>query len=111
LPSKVKKLVLVTSKAHPLNKHFTKIARKLAEEFSTELEVREEDYMYLIKYGDTDELGMAWVPQLLAELDSGEVIKVLTQPNLNSQGNVNEDRDLQVSLENIRKALTRQDTA
>ncbi len=102
---KVRKFVLVTSKAHPLNKHFTKLAKKLTEEFDAELEVREEDYMYLIKYGDTDELGMAWIPQLLAELDDGEVIKVLTQPNLDSQGNVDEDRDYQASLENLRKVL------
>ena len=101
----VKKFVLVTSKAHPLNKHFTKLARRLAEEFNAELEIKEEDYMYLIKYGDTDELGMAWVPQLLAELDSGQVVKVLTQPNLDSQGNVDEEKDYQVSVDRLKKAL------
>ena len=102
---KVKKFVLVTSKTHPLNKHFTKLAKKLAEEFSAGLEIKEEDYMYLIKYGDTDELGMAWVPQLLAELDNGQVIKVLTQPNLDSQGNVDEEKDYQVSVERLKKTL------
>ncbi len=90
---KVRKLILVTAKHHPLHKYFVKLAERLAKEFSLDLEIREEDYVYLIKYGDTDEFGMAWVPQLLAEAEEGSIIKVLTKVSLDSQGRLQEDED------------------
>ncbi|MEM2196457.1 MAG: hypothetical protein QW290_05205, partial [Sulfolobales archaeon] len=64
-----------------------------------------EDYLFLIEHGDTDEYGMAWLPQLLAELDSGEIVKVLTKPVLDSMGNLSKDNDIGASIANIEKAI------
>ncbi len=77
--ARVTKLVLDTIKHHPLHKKWVELAQKLAEELGVELEVREEDYVYAIEHGDTDEIGMAWLPQLFAVTDSGEVKLVLSQ--------------------------------
>jgi len=77
--ARVVKLVLDTIKHHPLHKMWLKLAQDLAGELGVELEVKEEDYVYAINHGDTDELGMAWLPQLFAVLDDGSVKLVLSQ--------------------------------
>ena len=74
---KIVKIVLDTAKFHPLHKAWLSLAEKLAKELNVELEVKEEDYMYAIEHGKTDDLGMAALPQLFAVLDNGEVKLVL----------------------------------
>ncbi|GAB6148684.1 hypothetical protein [Stetteria hydrogenophila] len=76
---RVVKLVLDTAKHHPLHKAWVKLAQRLAEEHGLELEVKEEDYVYAVEHGDTDELGMAWLPQLFAVLEDGTVKVVLSR--------------------------------
>ena len=76
---KLKKIILDTIEFHPLHKAWVELARRLAEENGVELEVRKEDYVFAITYGDTDDLGMAWLPQLFVELDNGDVRLVLSQ--------------------------------
>lgn len=74
---KIKKLVLDTAEFHPLHKAWVKLAEKLAKELGVELEVKKEDYVYAIEHGLTDDLGMAALPQLFAELEDGTVKLVL----------------------------------
>jgi len=74
---KIVKLVLDTAKFHPLHKAWLSLAEKLAGELGVELEVKEEDYMYAIEHGKTDDLGMAALPQLFAVLEDGTVKLVL----------------------------------
>ncbi len=78
----IKKLILVTAKFHPLHKVFTRITDILAERLNVEKEVKYEDYIFLAKYGEKDEFGMAGTPQLLVEFDDGRILPVLTQGNL-----------------------------
>lgn len=102
---RLSRLILVTADHHPLHKYFKEIAEELSKKYGVPLEVRVEDYLFLIQYGDTDEFGMAWVPQLLAQLDTGEIVKVLTKPVLDSMGNISKENDLRESTQNIEKAL------
>lgn len=102
---KLSRLILVTADHHPLHKYFKELAEELSKKYGVPLEVRTEDYLFLIEHGDTDEYGMAWVPQLLAELDSGEIVKVLTKPVLDSAGNISRENDINTSMENIEKAV------
>jgi hypothetical protein len=76
---KVVKLVLDTEDFHPLHKNWMNLAQQLAKELNVELEVKKEDYVYAISYGDKDDLGMAWLPQLFAQLENGEVKLVMSQ--------------------------------
>lgn len=82
---KIKKLILVTAEHHPLHKYFTMLTKKVADELKVDVEVREEDYLFLIEHGDTDELGMAWIPQILAELDDGKIILLLSKAPFDSE--------------------------
>lgn len=74
---KIKKLVLDTAEFHPLHKAWMKLAEKLSRELGVELEVKKEDYTYAIEHGLTDDLGMASLPQLFAEMEDGSVELVL----------------------------------
>jgi hypothetical protein len=103
--AKLSRLILVTADHHPLHKYFKEIAEELIKKYGVPLEVRMEDYLFLIQYGDTDEFGMAWVPQLLAQLDTGEIVKVLTKPVLDSMGNISKENDLRESTRNIERAI------
>ena len=66
-----KKLILVTAEHHPYHSKWMKLAKDVSEELGLELEVKYEDYIFVIEHGVTDELGMAGLPQLLVEYDDG----------------------------------------
>lgn len=70
------KLVLVTAEHHPHHKLWVELVESIAKESGLEYEIRIEDYVLLVEHGDTDEYGMAWLPQLLVQLDNG-MYKVL----------------------------------
>jgi len=76
---KIKKLILVTAEHHPHHRYFLKLLDRLSKEFEVDKDVKLEDYVFLINYGETDEFGMAWVPQLLIELENGEIKPILTR--------------------------------
>lgn len=75
----VKKIVLVTAKHLPQHKYFEAIARELASELGVELEVLEEDYVFVNMYGEKDEFGLAWLPQLFAVTSDDLVKPILTR--------------------------------
>jgi len=77
--AKVKKIILDTAEFHPLHKAWLNLAKRLAEEFGAELEVKKEDYLFAIDHGQTDDLGMASLPQLFVELDDGRIVLVLAE--------------------------------
>ena len=77
--AKARKVVLVTATHHPLHQEWKKIAERVASELGVEIEIREDDYIYVNEYGDKDEYGMAWLPQLFVELDDGRVVLLLSK--------------------------------
>ncbi len=103
--AKLDRLILVTADHHPLHKYFKELSEELGRRYGVPVEVRVEDYLFLIEHGDTDEYGMAWLPQLLARLDTGKIVRVLTKPVLDSLGNISKENDLRTSIENIEKAI------
>ncbi|MEM1525719.1 MAG: hypothetical protein QXH10_01810 [Ignisphaera sp.] len=80
----IEKLVLVTASYLPQHKHFKKLAEELSKELNVELEVKEEDYEYVSTYGEKDEFGMAWLPQLFAIVD-GNAMPILTKFPINEK--------------------------
>lgn len=83
--SKLRKLILVTADHHPLHKYFMMLTDRVASELKVDKEVKYEDYLFLIEHGETDELGMAWLPQLLAELDDGRIVLLLSRAPFDTQ--------------------------
>jgi len=101
----LKKIYLVTATHHPYHDLWSKLARELADKMNTELEVRYEDYVFLIEHGDTDEYGMAWVPQILAEFTDGSIIPLLSQLPLNEALKPDPDKAIEIMVNKIREYL------
>jgi hypothetical protein len=95
MPS-VKKIVLVTAEHHPYHKLWVRMAEKISKELNVPLDVKIEDYVYVNEYGDKDEFGMAWLPQILAELDDGSVRVLLSQLPLNQALQPDEEKALEI---------------
>jgi len=91
------KLILVTAKDHPHHKLWSRLAEEVAKETGLPLETRIEDYLLLTEHGDTDDLGMPWLPQLLVEMDDGSIKPLLSRLPLNNA--------LQPDLEQAKKQI------
>ncbi|MEM0153751.1 MAG: hypothetical protein QXJ56_01375 [Ignisphaera sp.] len=93
----IKKIILVTAKHLPQHKYFEKLANELANELNVELSIVEEDYVFVNTYGEKDELGLAWLPQLFVVIDS--MIKpVLTRLPIN-------ERTLEFDMEKAKQMI------
>lgn len=80
----IEKLILVTATHMPQHKYFKKLAEELSKELKIGLEVREEDYVFVSIYGEKDEFGMSWLPQLFVVVN-GEIKPVLTKFPINEK--------------------------
>ncbi|MEM4502700.1 MAG: hypothetical protein QXV42_04560, partial [Ignisphaera sp.] len=80
----IEKFILVTATHMPQHKHFKKLAEELSKELKIDLEIREEDYVFVSAYGEKDEFGMSWLPQLFAVVD-GEIKPILTKFPINEK--------------------------
>ncbi|MET1160620.1 MAG: hypothetical protein ABWW65_06635, partial [Thermoprotei archaeon] len=99
---KVKKIYLVTATHHPYHELWTKLAKELAEKLGVELEIKYEDYVFLIEHGDTDEYGMAWVPQILAETEDGTITVLLSQLPLDNTLKPDPTKALEIMMNKIK---------
>jgi len=95
----IKKIILVTAAHHPLHKLWVKLLDEVSASLNVEKEIRYEDYVLLVEHGDTDEYGMAWVPQMLAELDDGSIKLLLSKMPL--------DKNLQPDYEKAKEEVLR----
>ncbi len=101
--TRVKKLILVTATHHPLHGLWMKLVEEIASELGLDKEVRYEDYVILTEYGDTDEFGMAWLPQLLAELEDGSIKLIMSQMPLNEALQPDYEKAREVILSKIKE--------
>ncbi|MEZ0289659.1 MAG: hypothetical protein ABWJ42_01030 [Sulfolobales archaeon] len=79
-----KRVVLDDASHHPQHREFNELAKWLSERLGVELKILEEDYVYVNEYGEKDEFGFGWLPQLFVELDDGRVILVLSKIPFNT---------------------------
>jgi hypothetical protein len=100
----VRKLILVTAEHHPLHRVWVNVAEQVAAELDAELEIREEDYVFLNMYGDKDEYGMAWLPQLFAEMSDGSIILLLSKMPLTADHKPDTNRAVTEALAKLRSA-------
>lgn len=89
---KVSKVVIVTADHHPYHKLWLKLAERLSNMIKAPLEVKIEDYVYLVEHGDKDEFGMSWLPQILVELEDGSVHWLLSRLPLDERLNPDEEK-------------------
>ncbi len=95
------KLILVTADYHPYHRMWVKIAEEVSKETGLPLETRIEDYAFLVEHGDTDEYGMAWLPQLLAQLDDGSYTVLLSRLPLNEKLQADPEQAKRIILEKL----------
>ncbi len=97
------KLILVTAKDHPQHKLWIRLLDEVAKETGLEKEVKIEDYLLLTEHGDTDELGMPWLPQLLVQLDNGEIKVLISRLPLNKALQPDVEQAKKIVLEKLRE--------
>ncbi|UNQ74251.1 hypothetical protein [Infirmifilum sp. NZ] len=73
------KIVFVGASWASFNDKLKKICQEIAASRGLEFEEREEDYVFLTKYGEKDELGGADIPQVFVVYDDGQVRHILTK--------------------------------
>ncbi len=97
-------MVLVTAKHLPQHRYFEKLAKELSSKLGVDLEIREEDYEFLSNYGQKDEFGMAWAPQLFVVLEDGSVKIVLSQLPIDATTlKIDLEKAKAEALENLKK--------
>ncbi len=99
------KIILVTAEHHPYHKMWMRIAEKVAKKLEATLEVRKEDYLFVVEHGETDEYGMAGLPQIIAQYPDGTYKPLLSQLPLNEKYKPDEDKAVE---EAVKKALEQQ---
>ena len=76
---KIVRIILDELPHHPHHRLWKQLAERLSKELGVPLEVITEDYVFAIEHGETDDLGMASLPQLFVELEGGRVELVLSR--------------------------------
>lgn len=101
----VKKFILVTATHLPYHDKWVKLAQDLSRELGVDFEIKEEDYVFAIEHGKTDDLGMAGLPQLFAELDDGRIVVLLWEIPLNEKYDADFDKAREVVLARIKEVV------
>ncbi len=84
--AKPKKIILVGANWASFHNKLKRICKEIADEKGLDFEEKIEDFVFLTKYGEKDELGGADIPQVFIEYDDGTIKHVLTKvPVVGSQ--------------------------
>jgi len=81
----VRKVIVVSSKTHPLHRFIEKLCEAVSEELKVPYEIKLEDYVFLTQYGAKDEYGFTFLPQVFVEYEDGKVELVLSEVPLNER--------------------------
>lgn len=81
----VKKVIVITTDWAPFSDKVIKICEEEVKRVGADFEIRKDDWVFLTRYGELDELGGADVPQVFVE-DDGRVKHVLTKVPIDAAG-------------------------
>ncbi len=98
---KIKKIIVVTAQWEPLSSRVLKIGSQIGEKCGLDIDKKAEDWSFLKKYGEKDELGGADIPQVFIELEDGSIIHVLTKLPLTEEGKADEEKAEKIIEEKI----------
>ncbi|AKG38006.1 MAG: hypothetical protein ACPLRJ_07350 [Infirmifilum uzonense] len=73
------KIIFVGASWADFNKELKSISQEVAKSKGLEFEEKQEDYVFLTKYGEKDEFGGADIPQVFVVYDNGKIKHVLTK--------------------------------
>lgn len=77
--SEPEKIIFVGASWASFNDKLKKICQEIAQQKGIGFEEREEDYVFLTRYGEKDELGGADIPQVFIAYKDGRIRHILTK--------------------------------
>jgi hypothetical protein len=81
-----KKLIAVIAEWETASKYVKKLVEEVSKNLNITLEVRNEDWDFLVTYGQKDEFGGVEVPQVFIEDDKGNIKFIMGRVPLDDEG-------------------------
>ncbi len=82
----VKKIIAVIAEWETSSKYVKKLVEEVSNETNLELEIRQEDWEFLVNYGQKDEYGGVEVPQVFLVDDKGNIKHIMGRVPLDENG-------------------------
>lgn len=98
---KIKKIIAVVADWEQSSKYVKKLIEEISKEKNIEIEFKEEDWDFLVKYGEKDEFGGVDIPQVFVEFENGKIKFIMGRVPLNEEGKP----DLEAGKKKIEKIL------
>jgi len=102
----VRRVILATAEYDPLKSKAVRLCREICDAYNLELQVLDEDWDFLIKYGERDEIGGIDLPQIFIEYEDGKIEHVMTRFPLNKKGKIDYIKAKDILEEKIREEKT-----
>ncbi len=99
---KAKKIILVGANWAPFHNKLKKICEEIAKEKGINFEEKIEDWMFLKRFGEKDELGGTDIPQVFIEYKDGEIVHAITKVPLSDNGNPDYEQAKEIILSKIK---------
>jgi len=97
-----KKIIAVIAEWEASSKYVKKIVEEISKETNLELEIKEEDWEFLVNYGVKDEFGGVEVPQVFLQDTNGNIKFVMGRVPLDDEGKPDLEKAKQILREAIK---------
>ncbi|HLI47045.1 MAG TPA: hypothetical protein VKU94_07625 [Geobacterales bacterium] len=97
-----KKIIAVIAEWEASSKYVKKIVEEISKEMNIEIEIKEEDWEFLVNYGVKDEFGGVEVPQVFLQDDSGKIKFLMGRVPLDSEGKPDLEKAKQIIKDAIK---------
>lgn len=101
---KVEGIIAVTADWEKRSEYALKICEAVSKAKNIPLEIRKEDYDFVVAYGEKDEFGGVEIPQIFIKLEGGAIKHVMTKIPDNEKGMPDIDMGIKKLTESILRA-------
>ncbi|MDT7892465.1 MAG: hypothetical protein RQ952_07045 [Thermoproteota archaeon] len=96
-----KKIIAVVAEWEASSKYVKKIVEEVSKEKNIQVEIKEEDWEFLVNYGVKDEFGGVEVPQVFVQDDNGNIKFVMGRVPLDAEGKPDLNKAKEILLQAI----------
>lgn len=101
---KVEGIIAVMADWERRSQYALQVCEAVSKATNIPLEVRKEDYDFLINYGEKDEFGGVDIPQIFIKLENGAIKHVMTKIPDNEKGMPDIEKGIKMLTESISRA-------
>ena len=101
--AKPEAIIVVTADWEAAGKYVMEACERASKELNLPVEVKKEDWNFLVDYGEKDEFGGVDIPQVFLKLDDGSIVHIMTRVPLTSKG----EPDIDAAVKKIVEAASR----